>query len=189
MKYRLVETKEIIDRVLKFSESHANSKHNGNIVDIIEMYQERPELFRWLHIYEAVSEVTECHTCVYKDTSPTDEPCNECLSDIITRKDEEIRTLTFYKPKKDAKSFKTNYIFIKVPYEDNSRDIPDTLNFSQNDLKCMQRVAMANPNLLRLQTLYSKWDLEWSWSQSSFFSIFIQMLWSIKGDLMKGGVK
>lgn len=147
MKYRLVETKEIIDRVLKFSEAHANSKHNGNIVDIIDMYQERPEIFRWLHIYEAVSEV------------------------------------------EDVKSFKTNYIFIKVPYEDNSRDIPDTLNFSQNDLKCMQRVAMANPNLLRLQTLYSKWDLEWSWSQSSFFSIFIQMLWSIRGDLMKGGVK
>ena len=147
MKYRLVETKEIIDRVLKFSESHANSKHNGNIVDIIDMYQERPEIFRWLHIYEAVFEV------------------------------------------EDVKSFKTNYIFIKVPYEDNSRDIPDTLNFSQNDLKCMQRVAMANPNLLRLQTLYSKWDLEWSWSQSSFFSIFVQMLWSIKSDLMKGGVK
>ena len=147
MKYRLVETKEIIDRVLKFSETHANSKHNGIIVDIINMYQERPEIFRWLHIYEAVSEV------------------------------------------EDVKSFKTNYIFIKVPYEDNSRDIPDTLNFSQNDLKCMQRVAMANPNLLRLQTLYSKWDLEWSWSQSSFFSIFVQMLWSIKSDLMKGGVK
>ena len=166
MKYRLVETKEIIDRVLKFSESHANSKHNGNIVDIIDMYQERPEIFRWLHIYEAVSEV------------------------------------------EDVKSFKTNYIFIKVPYEIvcslriyDSCDIngkprpcrnyiiPDTLNFSQNDLKCMQRVAMANPNLLRLQTLYSKWDLECSWSQSSFFSIFVQMLWSIKSDLMKGGVK
>lgn len=159
MKYRLVETKEIIDRVLKFSEEHANSKHNYAIVDIIDMYQERPEIFRWLHIYEAVSEV------------------------------------------EDAKSFKTNYIFIKVPYEDDSCDIngkprpcrnsiiPGTLNFSQNDLKCMQRVAMANPNLLRLQALYSKWDLEWSWSQSSFFSIFVQMLWSIKGDLMKGGVK
>ena len=157
MKYRLVEMKEIIDRVLKFSESHANSKHNSNIVDIIDMYQERPEIFRSLHIYEAVSEA------------------------------------------EDAKLFKTNYIFIRVPYKDDSCDIPDTLNFSQNDLKCMQRVAMANPNLLRLQTLYSKWDLDWSWSQSSFFAIFVQMLWSILNtstytisqlkDSMKGGVK
>ena len=157
MKYRLVETKEIIDRILKYSEAHPNSKHNHNVVNIIEMYQEYPEFFRVLHIYEAVSEV------------------------------------------EDAKSFKTNYIFIRVPYKDDSCDIPDTLNFSQNDLKCMQRVAMSNPDLLRLQTLYSKWDLDWSWSQSSFFSIFVQMLWSIMHtstytinqlkDLMKGGVK
>ncbi len=157
MKYRLVETKEIIDRVLRFSESHANSKYNKAVVGIVEMYQEYPEIFRGLHIYEAVSEV------------------------------------------EDAKRFKTNYIFIRVPYKDDSCDIPDTLDFSQNDLKCMQRVAMANPNLLRLQALYSKWDLDWSWSQSSFFSIFVQMLWytlhtstytvnQLK-DLMKGGVK
>ena len=147
MKYRLVETKEIIDRILKFSEAHPNSKHNHNVVDIIEMYQERPEIFRVLHIYEAVSEV------------------------------------------EDAKSFKTNYIFIKVPYGDAYCNVIKNLEFSKNDLKCMQRVAMANPDLLRLQALYSNWNFEWSWSQSSFFSIFIQMLWSIKGDLMKGGVK
>ena len=167
MKYRLMETKEIIDRILAFSEAHSGGKHEETIGRIMEMYQEYPAVFRRLHVYEVVP--------VTHETDIRD-------SILFTS----IGAGPYVTP--NMKLFRTKYIFIKTPWGGIAGDMPpETLTFSDNDLKCLQRIAMANPRLLRFQSVYSKWDLEWSWSQSSFFSIFLQMLWSIKGDLLKGG--